>query len=293
MKKILALLITVILSLGILTACGKSAPDAALGLGTAVSYSDGEAAEAAVSATVVTVAAVILEDGRIRSIAVTSFSDGYAVSDRGVYSDREVTEYAYSTDGLVGRSESEIRGIAMDENLRKAILSAIADAKSEGAAGCTGTDQVGIAIMGKGSGTNADFYIEDGMNGKASTDATYAAVALDASGKVSAAALDAIQISRTFGASGTLTEPKPTLTKRELGYDYGMKGVSASYGIGLEWFEQASGFCTYLLGKTKDEIGSIGISNQGKPTDAALLSYCTIAIGDFVAVARAAAEDAT
>ncbi len=289
MKRLFALLLTLIISLGILTACGKG-DKATLGLGTAVSYTDGAEGTSSISVTEVTVAAVILDGGKIKAIAVTSFADGYKVSDRGVYTDREAVKTDYDTDALIGLTESDVSGRAMNEALRTAVLSAIRDAKSESAAVCSATDKLGIAIEGSGSGANADFYIGDGMNGAASTDATYTAVALDAEGKVSAAALDAIQLSRTFGATGTLAQPDTgAKTKRELGYDYGMLSVSGAYGIGREWFEQASGFCAYLVGKTADGIGSIGISGQGKPTDSALLSSCTIAIGSFVSTAKAAA----
>ncbi len=292
MKRLLASILMLSLFTFAFASCrGKTPPEATLGLGTSV-LQEGEAGSPC-SATV-TVAAVIVADGRIADLSCGVFKDSYTVSERGVYAPAETdaNPSVPAYDALIGKTENEIRATEIDGQLKSAVLSAIADAKAEGARACGKTDKTGIAITGSGSGTNADFYKEDGMNGKASTEATYAAVALDGSGKVSAAELDAVQISRTFGADGSLALPSAVQTKRELGYGYGMKGVSASFGIGLEWFEQADGFCSYLVGKTADGIGSIGISDTGKPTDTALLSSCTVAIGDFVSVAKAAAENA-
>lgn len=296
MKKLLSATLLVILMLTALSACGKPASAATLGLGTDVSQlgTDAGPTAPAVGSIAVTVAAVIMADGKILNAAVETFIGDYTVSDRGIYA-ANASPVASSVDAsaLVGKTKSEIDSMTtLLSSVKAAVLSAIGDATANGAPVCKKTDRVGLAAIGKASGKNADFYIGDGMNGSASLDATYAAVATGTDGRVTAASLDAVQISRSFDANGKHGDAKPILTKRELGYDYGMKGVSASFGIGLEWFEQASGFCSYLVGKTASEIGAISVSESGKATDAALLSSCTITIFDFISAAKTAAGKA-
>jgi hypothetical protein len=144
-----------------------------------------------------------------------------------------------------------------------------------------------VALAGKLSATSADFL--QVIDGSISANVDFMAVAVDANGRVTGAALDAIQkLSRTFDATGALAAPTAVKSKRELGYDYGMKIAS---GIGLEWFEQAESFSEYLRGKTAAEIGAIGVAN-GYPTEQALLSGCTMGIGGFLTVAVAAATAA-
>ncbi len=296
MKKLLAATLLVIFALTALAACGKSAPEATLGLGAAVSQtgSNASASAPAEGNATVTVAAVILADGRIADLALDAYGGSYTVSERGVYAAAAFAAPA-ATDAslLIGKTASEVSAMtALSASVKAAVLVAIDDAEAGGAPACKKTDKLGLAAVANASGKNADFYIGDGMNGSADLDATYAAVAKGADGRVTAALLDAVQISRSFDANGRLGTPKSVLTKRQLGYDYGMKGFSASFGIGLEWFEQSEGFCSYLVGKTASEIGSISLSESGKATDAALLSSCTITIFDFVAVAKSAAEKA-
>ena len=52
-----------------------------------------------------------------------------------------------------------------------------------------------------------------------------------------------------FDAEGKIVETKSFMTKRELGYEYGMLQASA---IEKEWFEQASAFEAFVRGKSLD-----------------------------------------
>ncbi len=81
-----------------------------------------------------------------------------------------------------------------------------------------------------------------------------------------------IEIDETYTKDGQAT------TKRTLGADYGMKGVSASKGVipnGGEWFEQIDHLQTTLIGTD----GTIALDEAGYPTDEDVKAGCTIYLG--------------
>ncbi|MBR2046241.1 MAG: hypothetical protein IJ958_08930 [Agathobacter sp.] len=131
--------------------------------------------------------------------------------------------------------------------------------------------------------------------GLAQADLTVAAVTVDADGKIVAVKFDCIQVKTNFDATGTLTADTPTefKTKRELGYDYNMKGTSAGIGViegGAEWFEQADALESFCVGKTIEEVKA-AVGEDGKPADENLLLGCTMTVSGFVvALDKAVAE---
>ena len=103
-----------------------------------------------------------------------------------------------------------------------------------------------------------------------------------AGGKVSAAAIDCVQVKFGFDAKGvsSFDASKALQTKYELGNGYNMKAYG---GSALEWFEQADVFAAACIGKTADEIGAMVVEGYG---DEALKSAgCTIAIDAMVKAA--------
>ena len=169
-----------------------------------------------------------------------------------------------------------------------AMYKAIAYAAKTAASDCAKTDKPGVALSGSLTATSADFIA--GTKGSIKATVDFAAVAVDAEGKVTGAAYDTAQtLTREFDATGALVDPAANFkTKREKKFEYGMKDASS---IKKEWFEQAEGFCAYLRGKSASEIGNIGVAN-GYPTESALLSSCTIALAGMIPVAVAAVNAA-
>ena len=105
-------------------------------------------------------------------------------------------------------------------------------------------------------------------------------------GVITSCYLDSLQATVTIDETGVVTIGN-TLTKNELGYDYGMVAYQAST---MEWFEQAAGFAAYVTGKTVDEVNGIAVDESTYPTDADLTASCTIAIGGFQALIAKAAQ---
>ena len=105
-------------------------------------------------------------------------------------------------------------------------------------------------------------------------------------GVITSCYLDSLQATLNIAEDGVVTAGN-TLTKNELGYDYGMVAYKAST---MEWFEQAEGFAAYVTGKTAAEVSGIAIDEGTKPTDTDLTASCTIAIGGFQALIAKAAQ---
>ncbi len=128
-------------------------------------------------------------------------------------------------------------------------------------------------------------------DGKANMYTEFAAVAVDKDGKLLADVIDTIQPKITFDAKGEIVEAKFDGTKRELKDGYNMRNSST---IKKEWFEQASAFEAYVIGKTADEVKAIETvesNNHMVPTDEALLAGCTMQITGYMeSVAKAMAN---
>ena len=105
-------------------------------------------------------------------------------------------------------------------------------------------------------------------------------------GVITSCYLDSLQASLNVAEDGTISAGN-TLTKNELGYDYGMVNYKAST---MEWFQQAEGFAAYVTGKTPAEVAGIAVDESTYPTDADLTASCTIAIGGFQALIAKAAQ---
>ena len=72
-----------------------------------------------------------------------------------------------------------------------------------------------------------------------------------------------------------MTLPTDWRTKRQKGDDYPLAEVSS---LKKGWAEQADAFASYLIGMTPEQVSMLKVDEDGKPTDADLLSGCTIAV---------------
>ena len=155
------------------------------------------------------------------------------------------------------------------------------------AEGVTADDVLGLGMTAELSSYAAATAEEAG---KVQAYVNYAAATKNAEGKITYVLIDSIQATSTWGADGVLTtdttEPK---TKYEKQFDYGMQ-VASSLEKG-EWFQQIDAFKQFITGKTADEVAAIAVNDEGKPTDATLVTGCTMKIGAYkTCVGKALAE---
>ena len=101
---------------------------------------------------------------------------------------------------------------------------------------------------------------------------------LDADGKLAGVTLDELELSVSADSTGKVTMPTDDRTKRQKGDDYPLAAVSS---LKKGWAEQADAFGSWLEGKTPDEVKKLKTDADGKPTDADLLSGCTIAVDRY------------
>lgn len=160
----------------------------------------------------------------------------------------------------------------------------------------------GAAKLGLGHtvsiGKSKDYSLVDGKETlpMAQVDTVMAATAFDENGVVVGTLIDNAQIKVNFDAEGKVTSDKAAeyKTKKELGNEYGMKGVS---GIGKEWFEQIEALEDWMVGKTADEIKGMKVkakdeSHPAVPDVAELTSSVTISVQDYIAAVAEAYTNA-
>lgn len=115
-----------------------------------------------------------------------------------------------------------------------------------------------------------------------------AAVLLDGEGKLESILLDELEVSVSADSTGHVTLPTDWRTKRQKGGDYPLAEVSS---LKKGWAEQVDAFSSYLIGMTPEQVSMLKVDKDGKPTDADLLSGCTIAVDRYRdAVTRACAN---
>ena len=121
---------------------------------------------------------------------------------------------------------------------------------------------------------------KEGSN-KVST--TVFAAAVDADGKVVAAASDCVEVAFTFDTKGVsaFDTSKAVLSKKEQGTNYGMVAYG---GSAKEWFEQAAAFDAACVGKTTTEIAGL-MGADGKAVADVQAAGCTIYVSGFVKAA--------
>ena len=114
---------------------------------------------------------------------------------------------------------------------------------------------------------------EDDDDGRAEAAVTTCALLLDQEGKILSVTFDCVNV----------TWPGTYKSKKELGYDYGLKKYSS---IGKEWFEQVNALEDYCTGKTVSDVSSMQLKEEnGKqeiPAAAELTSSCTISCDQFI-----------
>lgn len=126
-------------------------------------------------------------------------------------------------------------------------------------------------------------------DGNAQSDAYVAAVILDSEGKIVSCSIDTAQNKMGFTKDGKVVITEEFKSKKELKEEYNMKPASA---IGKEWYEQMASFEEYVIGKTIEEVKSIAVDEDTKPTDADLSASVSMKIGNYIEVLSDAAANA-
>ena len=126
-------------------------------------------------------------------------------------------------------------------------------------------------------------------NGSVAASTTFAAVTLDADGKIVNCKIDAIDCTLAFTSEGKFVKTENLATKQELGENYGMKAYGGSK---LEWNEQADAFAKVTIGKTLQDVKAL-IADDGKGNDEVITAGCTIYVSDFIKAVEKAVENAT
>ena len=119
------------------------------------------------------------------------------------------------------------------------------------------------------------------QDGKNQVDVYTFAAAVDAAGKVVAAASDCVQASFGFDTAGKskFDTTKEILSKKEQGSNYGMTAIGKQ-----EWYIQAMAFDSQCIGKTGAEIAGL-MGEDYKGIDSLKAAGCTISVDSFVAAA--------
>lgn len=133
----------------------------------------------------------------------------------------------------------------------------------------------------------------DEANGEIELATTVVATALDAEGKVVAAATDVASGKLSFDTKGvSATDTTAAIaTKKAQGADYGMSAYGQDLngdGVVKEWNEQGAAFDAALVGKNATEIGALAVETGYGATDLQTAG-CTIHVGDMVKAAVKAA----
>ena len=158
--------------------------------------------------------------------------------------------------------------IAVD-TYRDAVVRACENAKALGAAK---GDRVALGVEAANSTSSGNATDDKDVN--AQIDTTIVALTTDRDGHVTSAIGDMIQPALTISADGSVAAPEKVQSKLELGDSYGMRKASS---LDKEWFEHSEGYCSYLKGKTAEEIAVIPADGS----DADLAALCTISITDL------------
>lgn len=323
MKKVFAVSLCALLILATLMLGGCAAKPAELKFGAGVYVSaptttDATADKEGTGKVDITVAAVTVDaDGKIVACALDTASNTvkFTADGKSVATDEFKTKYEQGSDyGMVAYAGSAKEWFEQVDAFEALIAGkTLAEVKALVAEGNKGNDEVvsaGCTVMihefvgaiekAYNAATESKVTAENTLKVTAYTEQTCTdatadkdgsnkvatnlfAAAVDAEGKVVAAASDCVEVSFTFDTKGvsTLDTTKAVKSKKEQGSDYGMVAYA---GSAKEWFEQAAAFDAACVGKTAKEIAGL-ITADGKGVDELQTAGCTIDVTGFVKAA--------
>ncbi len=235
-------------------------------------------------------------------LSKNQLGDDYGMRDRSSIGLEWNQQAAALADYVVGMTLQQVKDIALTESGSAAdadlassvtisigsFLSGIQEAVENASyLGSSAEDRLALATS---TSLDSSSPASEEGDGLAQTDCTIAVLTLDGD-TITGCYIDAVQAKVNFDATGAITTDlsSPVLSKNQLGDDYGMRGRSS---IGLEWYQQAANFASYVTGKTVQQVSDIALTESGSAADADLSSSVTIGIGDFISVVEMAETQA-
>lgn len=323
MKKIITISLCALLIVSTLLFCGCAAKPVELKFGSGVYVStpavtDATADKEGSGKVDITVAAVTVDaDGKIVACALDTASNTvkFTADGKSVANAEFKTKYELGKDyGMVAYKASDKEWYEQVDNFEALVagktlaeVKALVAAENKGndevvSAGCTIMINEFVAAIEKAYNAAKESKVtaENTLKVTAATEQTCAdatadkdgsnkvattvfAAAVDAEGKVVAAASDCVEVDFTFDTKGvsTLDTAKAVASKKEQGDDYGMVKYQAS---DKEWYEQAAAFDAACIGKTGKQIAGL-VGEDGKGTTELQEAGCTIYVTGFVKAA--------
>ena len=148
----------------------------------------------------------------------------------------------------------------------------------------------GVGTYASASDLAASESEKDGVvqktDGKSELAVTVMAITANRDGKILKCEIDCVGAAIGYSDTGAVSASPTYMTKRELGYDYGMSkyGIYSDFdgdGRVLEWFEQADAFKSVVVGKGLDEVEAL-LAEGGRGNSELITAGCTIAVSDFI-----------
>lgn len=159
-------------------------------------------------------------------------------------------------------------------------------------AGCSPAETTVKLGLGSVSSIGSSRDASDGVLAMGQADTTIAAVVFDKDGKIVDVTIDTVQTKVNFDEDMKVTSDKTAKikSKKELGFDYNMKGRSE---IDKEWFEQIEALEEWMVGKTVAEVTGLKVkerdaSHTHVPDVPELTSSVTITVQDYLAAVQKA-----
>ena len=318
MKKMLSLLLSAALILGIFAfvGCGKSKKMLNLGFGvyTSVKASDATEDKNGQGQAIVTGAVVLLDSqGKIAKCfvdcadsTVAYTADGEAVTSSFATKYEQGADYGMKVYGgaalewyeqadafcgvMVGKTLAEVKRMAAngsDEVIRAGCTIDVADfikaiekaVNNAVPSEATANDVLKLGVSTLQSKSNAT---ED-ANGYNQIETTFFATAVNEKNKIIAATADCVQVKFTFDINGAsaFDTTKAVASKYEQKDAYNMKKYG---GAALEWYEQADAFCSLTVGKTPSEVGAL-LADDNYGIAGVKTAGCTIRVDGFAKAA--------
>lgn len=321
MKKFVAYIMTAVLLVGGLAACGGGA-EAKTGFAVINSNTashqkapaDGK--DGVIELTTVAAAALVDKDGKVIKLQSDTLQSKFGYNAEGLITttadtvfktkrdlkeeynmkgasgiSKEWYEQAAAFDAyVVGKTAAEIRGIAVtegvatDADLAAGVTMDITAMKEVAALAV----ESAVAMGAKASDTLGFGITASAEQTKDPTVVQYAhyvVVTMDKNNKITSSIVDATQQKATLEAGVVTTDlTAPIKSKLALGTDYNMKDASP---IKKEWDEQAKAFAAWAKGKTLADISGMALA-EGRPDVADLKSSVTVHVTGFQSAYAAA-----
>ena len=331
MKKIILLMLSVILVMSALTACGKS-EGAKTGMAIVTSRSkssDAGEKEGLAQTDSTAVAVLVDEKGVIRNCVIdvvqtkiyfsatgeitinltdtfpskNELKEGYNMKDSSPIGKEWYEQAAALAEYVTGKTVAEVKGIAIEEgrltneDITGSVTILVADIMDAIVKAVDNAQDLGASVndkLGLGIvGTISGKHCKNATDEADGNSQAYTHYAAVTLDKNGKITSSIIDASQSNIAFNKEGKITTDLTEVvETKLELGLGyNMKAASPIGKEWFEQSKAFSDYIKGKTVNDVTGIALS-EGVATDEDLKSSVTITIGDFIEAVKKAGATA-